>query len=95
LQAGDPEELKGMALTFFKERKVPLLIGSVKSNIGHCEGASGLCGITKVLIAMESGKIPPNLHYNNPREGVDELVNGQMKVSLEALIYRIKLYSIV
>jgi fatty acid synthase len=84
-----------MALAFCKERKVPLLIGSVKSNMGHSEGASGLSGITKVLIAMDTGIIPPNLHYDNPREGVEELVNGQLKVSLEALIYRIKLYSIV
>jgi len=35
-----------------------------------------------VIIAMETGLIPPNLHYSNPREGVEELVNGQMKVSL-------------
>jgi fatty acid synthase len=82
LQVGDPGELKGMALAFCKERKIPLLIGSVKSNMGHSEGAAGLCGITKVIIAMETGFIPPNLHYSNPRESVEELVNGQMKVSL-------------
>jgi fatty acid synthase len=82
LQVGDHEELKAMALAFCKERKTPLLVGSVKSNMGHSEGASGLCGITKVIIAMETGFIPPNLHYNNPREGVEELVNGQMKVNI-------------
>jgi fatty acid synthase len=82
LQVGDPEELKGITLAFCKGRKTPLLIGGVKSNVGHCEAASGLCGITKVIIAMETGFIPPNLHYNNPREGVKSLVNGQLKASV-------------
>jgi fatty acid synthase len=80
LQVGDLEELNGTAPVFCRDRKAPLLIGSVKSNMGHPEAASGLCGISKVIIAMETGFIPPNLHYNNPREGVESLVNGQLKV---------------
>jgi fatty acid synthase len=85
LQVGDPEELKGMALAFCKERKTQLLIGSVKSNMGHSEAASGLSGLTKVIIAMETGLIPPNLHYSNPRECVEELLNGQMKVNIHIM----------
>jgi fatty acid synthase len=81
LQAGDLEELNSIVQVFCRERKTALLIGSVKSNMGHSEAASGLCGIVKVIIAMETGFIPPNLHYNNPREGVESLVNGQLKVS--------------
>jgi fatty acid synthase len=82
LQVGDLEELKAIALAFCKERKTPLLIGSVKSNIGHTEAAAGLCGIIKVIIGMETGFIPPNLHYNNPRGGVESLMNGQLKVNI-------------
>lgn len=65
---------------FCKGRKMPLLIGSVKSNLGHSEPASGMCSIVKVLIAMETGIVPPNLHYYNPREGVEALVAGRLKV---------------
>ncbi|XP_021932223.1 fatty acid synthase-like isoform X2 [Zootermopsis nevadensis] len=84
-KVGDAEELKGITLAFCKDRKTPLLIGSFKSNMGHPEGASGLCGITKVIIAMETGFIPPNLHYINPREDVESLVNGQLKVVNETM----------
>jgi fatty acid synthase len=82
LQVGDLAELKAISLAFSKYRKTPLLIGSVKSNLGHAEAASGLCGIIKVIIGMETGFIPPNLHYSNPREGVESLVNGQLKVTI-------------
>jgi fatty acid synthase len=83
LQVGDLEELKAITLAFCKDRKTLLLIGSVKSNIGHTEGASGLCSIIKVIIGMETGFIPPNLHYNNPREGVESLMSGQLKVNID------------
>jgi fatty acid synthase len=83
LQVGDLEELKAITLAFCKDRKTPLLIGSVKSNLGHTEGAACLCGVTKVIIGMETGFIPPNLHYKNPREGVESLMNGQLKVNTD------------
>jgi fatty acid synthase len=82
LQIEDLEELKAVILALCKDRKTPLLIGSVKTNMGHPEAASGLCGIIKVIIGMETGFIPPNLHFNNPREGVESLVNGQLKVNI-------------
>lgn len=47
-KVGDPEELQAIEEIFLPGRKVPLMIGSVKSNIGHTEPASGLCSITKV-----------------------------------------------
>jgi fatty acid synthase len=80
IQVGDPEELNALDHIFCKGRKTPLLIGSIKSNLGHSEPASGMCSIMKVLIAMETGIIPPNLHYYNPREGVEALVAGRLKV---------------
>jgi fatty acid synthase len=84
LQAGDLEELKAITLAFCKDRRTPLLLGSVKSNTGHTEGASGLCGVIKVIIGMETGFISPNLHYSNPREGVESLLNGQLKVNIQS-----------
>jgi fatty acid synthase len=80
MQVGDPEELNTLDQVFCKGRKKPLFIGSVKSNIGHSEPASGLCSIIKTLIAMETGIIPPNLHYCNPRVEVEALVAGRLKV---------------
>ncbi len=62
--AGDKQELTGM-LNFFKQK---IMIGSVKSNMGHCEGCSGLAGLLKVLLSIKNGIIPKNLHYNNPNE---------------------------
>jgi fatty acid synthase len=82
LQVGDFEELKAISQAFCKDRKTSLLTGSIKSNMAHTESVSGLCGVTKVIIAMETGFIPPNLHYKNHREGVESLVNGQLKVNI-------------
>jgi fatty acid synthase len=86
LQVGDLEELKAISSAFCKDRDTPLLIGSVKSNLGHTEGAAGLCGVAKVIIGMETGFIPPNLHHNNPREGVESLMNGQLKVNIHVTV---------
>jgi len=82
MQVGDPEELAALDQVFCKERQTPLLIGSVKSNLGHCEPASGLCSVVKVLIAMEHGLIPPNLNFSSPRQDVEGLVAGRFKVHI-------------
>jgi len=47
-KVGDSEELNSIEKIFCKDRSTPLLIGSVKSNLGHSEPASGLCQVTKV-----------------------------------------------
>lgn len=83
-KAGDPEEINSIDKLFCKNRKVPLLIGSVKSNMGHCEAASGLCSIIKVLIALESGIIPANLHYKTPNPNIPALNEGHIRVIAEA-----------
>jgi 3-oxoacyl-(acyl-carrier-protein) synthase len=53
LQVGDFEELKAVTLVFCKDRKTQLLIGSVKSNMGHTEEAAGLCDIIRVVTGMK------------------------------------------
>lgn len=68
-QAGDPREAQAIHDAFFgaghhAETEKTMLVGSVKTVIGHTEGAAGLAGVLKVLQAMEHGKVPPNLHLN-------------------------------
>ncbi|KAI1125350.1 polyketide synthase [Nemania abortiva] len=57
---GDPIEVDGVGRCFSPREGPPLLIGSVKTNVGHSEGASGLTSILKVVQAFEKGQIPPS-----------------------------------
>ncbi|MCJ1384009.1 hypothetical protein MMC17_007124 [Xylographa soralifera] len=74
--AGDPIETEALASTFGKTRTAnnPLLVGSVKTNIGHLEGGSGLAGLIKSIYILEKGLIPPNLWFEeaNPRILMDQ-----------------------
>ncbi|XP_059050659.1 fatty acid synthase-like [Achroia grisella] len=79
-KVGDPQEVNSIAELFCKDKKTPLLLGSVKSNMGHSEPASGLCSIAKVLIAMEKGIIPGNLHFKSPNPDIPALSDGRIKV---------------
>ncbi|CAG9832341.1 unnamed protein product [Diabrotica balteata] len=80
---GDPEECGAIDDVLAKCRKDTLLVGSVKSNIGHSEPASGLCSVTKCIIATESGLIPPNIHFSTPRDEILGIVEGRMVVVTE------------
>ena len=65
---GDPIEVEALGEVFFDDgvRRNPLLIGSVKSNIGHLEAAAGIAGLMKVVLALKHKEIPPNLHFEKP-----------------------------
>jgi acyl transferase domain-containing protein len=63
---GDPIEVLAMGEVFGQEREQPLLIGSVKSNIGHIEPAAGIAGLIKVVLALQQQQIPPHLHFHQP-----------------------------
>ncbi|KAJ8679083.1 hypothetical protein QAD02_014870 [Eretmocerus hayati] len=82
-KVGDPEEMNALDKVFCTGRSKPLLVGSIKSNLGHSEPASGLCSIAKVVIAMESGLIPPNLHLKNVRKELKAVHEGRLKVVTE------------
>jgi fatty acid synthase len=56
--------------------------------MGHSEPTAGLCSITKVLIAMEDGLIPPNLHFSNPIQDVEGFLAGWFKVNILLEHYR-------
>lgn len=72
-QAGDPEEVKGVASVFSSSRKQssPLIIGSIKSNIGHSEPAAGISGLLKAILAVEKGRIPGNPTFIDPNPSID------------------------
>ncbi|RUS75295.1 hypothetical protein EGW08_016938, partial [Elysia chlorotica] len=82
-QAGDPNETRAICNAVCKGKKDPLLIGSIKSNLGHGETASGINGISKVIITMHSRQIPPNLHFKNPNPKIPGLFDGRLKVVTE------------
>ena len=75
--AGDPVELGaiGAVIGAVPGRSEPLLVGSIKSNIGHCEGAAGAAGLAKLALAVEHADIPASLHVNEPNPTIswDEL----------------------
>ncbi|XP_053675149.1 fatty acid synthase-like [Anopheles nili] len=77
---GDPEECDAIEKVFCADRSGSLLVGSVKSNIGHSEAAAGLCSVTKCIIAIQNSLIPPNINYTEPRTDVPSLLNGHLKV---------------
>lgn len=84
-KVGDPEETNGIhrVLCQNRSRDNPLLIGSVKSNMGHSEASSGLAALVKVLMTFNNGVIPPNLHYETPNPDIVGLQDGTMKVVVE------------
>ncbi|XP_022831800.1 fatty acid synthase-like [Spodoptera litura] len=82
-RVGDPQELQAIDEILCTGRNEPLLIGSIKSNLGHSEPASGLCSIAKMCIAYNTGYIPPNIHFKTPREGVAPLVEKRVSVVTE------------
>ncbi|CAL8129043.1 unnamed protein product [Orchesella dallaii] len=69
---GDPMEVAAIAKAYHsKERKEPLLIGSVKTNVGHTESCSGITGIMKVLLAMKHEIIPPHRNFETLNPAID------------------------
>ncbi|XP_022181594.1 fatty acid synthase-like [Myzus persicae] len=79
-KVGDRQEVGAIVEVFCKGRTSPLLIGALKSNMGHGEPASALSAVIKVLVAMECRLLPPNLHYNIPNPDIPALVDGRLTV---------------
>ncbi|WP_193044881.1 type I polyketide synthase [Mycolicibacterium baixiangningiae] len=65
---GDPIEVQAAAAAYGASRDAdrPLLMGSVKSNIGHLESASGAAGLIKVVLSLQHEVLPQSLHFENP-----------------------------
>nr|QEE83323.1 polyketide synthase 2122 [Alternaria oxytropis] len=84
-QAGDPLEARAILNTVgsVEGRKSDLYVGSVKTNIGHLEGAAGVAGIIKAALTVERGMIPPNLWFEklNPEIVLPENVKIASKLT--------------
>ena len=65
---GDPIEVQALAAALASGRSPdePLVIGSVKTNVGHLATAAGVAGVIKVILAMRARTIPPHLHFETP-----------------------------
>ncbi|KAI0552402.1 PKSKA1 [Xylaria curta] len=69
--AGDPVEVEGAASVFAATREQELIIGSIKSNIGHSEAAAGLSGLIKAALSVENGLIVGNPTFIDPNPKID------------------------
>ncbi|GAW26208.1 putative polyketide synthase [Rosellinia necatrix] len=70
---GDPIEMKAIGKVFrpYRSPEEPLYVGSIKANIGHLEGCSGLAGIIKSIMILEKGIIVPNALFQRPNDNID------------------------
>lgn len=77
---GDPQEIQSIDEVFSDKRKKPLPIGSLKSNIGHAEGAAGVCSIAKSILIFENEKLIPNINLTAIRKDCPALNEGRLRV---------------
>lgn len=82
---GDPIELSSLA-EVFRQRKKPLLVGSVKANMGHLDAAAGMASVIKTMQLLRHGEVPPQLHLVKPNALVDwQRSSLRVATSLETL----------
>lgn len=72
-KVGDPAEMRGIMFCYenYRTKEKPLLLGSVKSNLGHMEATSGLASIIKMTLAFQHNLIPKSIHFKNPNQLID------------------------
>ncbi len=68
---GDPIEVNALADVIAKDRKSPLLLGALKSNLGHLESAAGSAALIKTLLCLKHQRIPANLHFTSPNAHIN------------------------
>ena len=70
---GDPIEINAVAAAYARDREAghPLLVGSVKTNLGHLESAAGIAGLIKAVLVVNRGVIPKHLHFRDPNPSLD------------------------
>ncbi|KAJ4347483.1 hypothetical protein N0V95_005404 [Ascochyta clinopodiicola] len=81
-RAGDPVEARGIRDAFFPQDRMAdapsgkLLVGSIKTVVGHLEGCAGLAGLLKASLAMQNHTIPPNMHFAELNPAVGSLYDN-------------------
>ncbi|KAI1663797.1 Polyketide synthase [Pyrenophora tritici-repentis] len=78
---GDPIEAKAVARIFGEEG---VHISSIKPNLGHAEGASGLVSVIKMVLALENRTIPPNIRFTSPNPSIP-FESAKLTVPVEAM----------
>ncbi|TGB14477.1 type I polyketide synthase [Streptomyces sp. MZ04] len=83
---GDPIEAAGLgaALGTAATRTTPLLVGSVKTNIGHLDAAAGIAGLLKTVLSLKNRQVPPSLHFTTPNPAIP-LADLNLQVNTRAL----------
>jgi acyl transferase domain-containing protein/acyl carrier protein len=85
-QAGDPVEAWAIGTAAADRREAPLPVGSIKTNIGHLEPASGMAGLFKAMLVLDRREVPPVLHQTRPNPGIDfAALNIRIPTALERL----------
>jgi acyl transferase domain-containing protein/NADPH:quinone reductase-like Zn-dependent oxidoreductase/acyl carrier protein/short-subunit dehydrogenase len=70
-KVGDPAEVWAIGQVIGRRRHAPVPLGSIKTNIGHTEPASGLFGVIKAVMALENDYLPASLFFDRPNEAID------------------------
>ena len=72
---GDPIEVGALAGVFGAEREAsnPLVLGAIKTNIGHLEACAGMTGLIKVVMALQNRAVPANLHFQKLNPLLDNI----------------------
>lgn len=70
---GDPIEIEGISRAFgnFTSKRQFCSIGALKTNIGHLDGAAGIAGLVKAVLALKNRQIPPSIHFTRPNRKIN------------------------